>query len=207
MCVFLQKCGRNVLPLWISMYIYFFKITIAYILPDLPLQPAMVLVYLFQKVYILAKLSHIFNFLSMKLSCDLNILYIAYTIDLNILYCILYLFMFWFNGAHNVGYLCISIFFCNLNHIKTAVESTMLCVCFCKNVVEMCCRYEFLCIYFFKIAIAYILQDLPLQPAMVLVYLFQKAYILAKLSHIFNFLRMELSCDLNILYILHIPLI
>ena len=130
------------------MYIYFFKITVAYILPDFPLQPAMVLVYLFQKAYILAKLSHIFNFFRMKLSCDL--IYVASTIDLNILYCILYLFMLWFNGAHNVGYLCISIFFCNPNHIKTAVESTMLCVCFCKNVVEMCCRYEFLCIYFFK---------------------------------------------------------
>ena len=115
--------------------------------------------------------------------------------------------MFCFNGAHNVGYLCISIFFCNPNHIKTAVESTMLCVCFCKNVVEMCCRYEFLCIYFFKIAIAYILQDLPLQPAMVIVYFFQKVYILAKLFHIFNFLSMEVSCDLNILYILHLPLI
>ena len=82
--------------------------------------------------------------------------------------------MFCFNTAHNVGYLCISIFFCNPNHIKTAVESTMLCVCFCKNVVEMCCRYEFLCIYFFKITIAYILQDLPLPPAMVLCIYFRK---------------------------------
>ena len=130
MCVFLQKCGRNVLSLWISMYIYFFKITVAYILPDLPLQPAMVLVYLFQKMCILAKLSHIFNFFRMKLSCDL--IYIAYTIDLNILYCILYLFMFCFIGAHNVGYLCISIIFCNLIHIKTAVKTTMLCVYFSK---------------------------------------------------------------------------
>ena len=120
---------------------------------------------------------------------------------------ILHFVLIYVFAAHNVGYLCISVFFCHLNHIKTAVESTMLCVCFCKNVVEMCCRYEFLCIYFFKITIAYILQDLPLQPAMVLVYLFQKVYILAKLSHIFNFLSMKVSCDLNILYILHLPLI
>ena len=99
------------------MDIYFFKITVACILPDLPLQPAMVLVYLFQKECILAKFSHIFNFFRMKLSCDL--IYVAYTIDLNILYCILYLFMLWFNGDHNVVYLCISIFFSNLNHIKS----------------------------------------------------------------------------------------
>ena len=41
----------------------------------------------------------------------------------------------------------------------------MLSVCYCKTVAEMCCRHEFLWIYFCKITIAYILQGLSQQLA------------------------------------------
>ena len=77
--------------------------------------------------------------------------------------------MFCFNGEHNVAYLFISIFFCNLNHIKTAVVShNVVCLFLQKygRIVLPICNFN---VYdFFKITIASILAGLQLQPAIVL---------------------------------------